>query len=40
MNGEVDMLITVHFGVFWAVSMVVLCAAFMAGMFIGQDMRK
>ena len=40
MSGEADMLITVHFGVFWAVSMIVFCAVFAAGIAIGKELRK
>jgi len=36
---NVDMLITVHFGIFWAISMIVLCGVFVAGIAIGKAMR-
>jgi hypothetical protein len=36
---EVDMLITVHFGIFWAVSMVILAFVFAVGIHIGKALR-
>ena len=36
---EVDMLITVHFGVFWYVSMIVLGGVFAAGICIGKSIK-
>ena len=37
---EVDMLITIHFGLFWVISMIVLCGVFAVGVAIGKAMRK
>lgn len=36
---EVDMLITVHFGIFWAASMVVLAFVFAAGIHVGKCLK-
>lgn len=36
---NVDMLITVHFGIFWFISMIVFCGAFAAGVAIGKALR-